>query len=157
MHKSIITLFFAVTAVVAIPATVQKRDPSDKSGKSTMAFACDDTTLPNPGGDQGQGEGGGGIFSTNMQFTDASGQKISPKACTAKDDFCGNCLIEGGGLSSPTNVTGCTNPAAGACSIEFNYKGYDYNSEKGQPKCGHQNSGVEAFSDTKTAICYFDV
>ena len=54
-------------------------------------------------------------------------------------------------------VTGCSNPEAGACSIEFLYNGYDYNAETKEPKYGHQNSGVQAYSDTKTAICYFDV
>lgn len=155
---TIITLLASALAA-AQPTVLQKRDPSDKSGKSTMAFACDDTTLPDPGGEGGTGEGGAGIFSTEMKFKDPSGTEHSPVGCTQVDSggFCYNCLITGGGLSSATNVTGCSNPEAGACSIQFTYGGYDYDSEKGEPKCGHQNSGVQAFSDTKTAICYFDI
>jgi hypothetical protein len=50
-------------------------------------------------------------------------------------------------MRSPAGTSGC--------SIEFSYNGYDYDSQAGQPKCGHQNS-FGPFSDTITAICYFD-
>lgn len=156
MYKSFLINLLAATAITAVPAAIQKRDPSDQSGRATIAFQCSDTTIPNPGGATGEGEGGSGIFSTNLVFTDESGATHAPSGCTEVDGFCDNCLIEGGGLSSATNVTACSNPAGGSCSIEFQYDGYDFNSENSEPYCGHTNS-FEAFGDDKTAICYFNV
>ena len=61
---------------------------------------------------------------------------------TAEDSFCGNSSFTGGGLSLPTNVTGCSNSSADACSTRFHSNSYDFNSETDEPKCGHQNSDV---------------
>lgn len=134
-----------------------KRDPKDKSGKSQFVLNCDGTTIPNPGGAGGEGEGGSSSFSSNLAFN-ANGNKISPSACTDQDGTCSNCLFEGGGLSSATNVTGCWNPIGGkkGCGIKFEYNGVQYDSQAGQDKCGHQ-SGFKPFAFDLSAICYFDV
>lgn len=136
---------------------IVKRDPADKSGNSQFVLNCEGTTIPNPGGTGGEGEGGGSYFSKDLLFN-ANGEKISPSACTDKDSFCSDCLFEGGGLSSATNVTGCWNPPGGkkGCSIEFEYNGQHYDSQAKQDKCGHL-SGFEPFAFDLSAICYFDV
>lgn len=157
MYISALISLLAATAITASPV-VQKRDASDKSGKATIAYECSDTTIPDPGGDEGAGEGGSDIFSTSLVFTDESGTTHSPTACTDFDvtEACGNCLMEGGGLSSATNVTACSNPAGGMCSIQFQYNGYSFDSQNSEPYCGHTNS-FQAFGDDLTAICYFNV
>ncbi|KAJ5180863.1 hypothetical protein N7492_004073 [Penicillium capsulatum] len=134
-----------------------KRDPKDKSGKSQMVLQCEGTTLPQPGGANGEGEGGASYFYSNLVFN-ADGKKINPKGCTKQSSTCDNCLFEGGGLSSPTNVTGCWNPPGGkrGCSIDFQYNGHHYNSQDKQDACGHQ-SGFQPFAFDLSAICYFNV
>lgn len=91
MQKFAILALLASTLVAASPTIIQKRVPSDKSGASTMSFTCDDATIPNPGGASGEGEGGTGLFTTDMKFN-ASGNVIYPSACTTTD-FCYNCLV----------------------------------------------------------------
>lgn len=154
-----ITTLSTATALPPIPRphTLIRRDPSNQSGNSQFVLQCAGITLPNPGGANGEGEGGFGYFYSNLLFN-ANGTKISPSACTDQDSYCSNCLFSGGGLSSATNVTGCWNPPAGesGCSITFAYNGYDYDSQAGQPYCGHQ-SGFEPFSFDLSAICYFNV
>ncbi|KAI1185710.1 hypothetical protein F5B17DRAFT_432297 [Nemania serpens] len=134
-----------------------KRDPSDKSGNSQIAFSCYGLTLPSPGGPDQGGSGGSSYFHSNLGYFHSGSDLIPTAACTDKDSFCSNCIFDDPSLSSPTNVTACWNPPAGTsgCSIEFSYNGYDYDSQASQPKCGHQNS-FGPFSDTITAICYFD-
>lgn len=157
-----ISTVVGLTMASAIPDTAStnnlvRRDPSDKSGTSQIVLNCEGVTLPQPGGANGAGEGGFGYFYSNMLFN-ANGEEIQATGCTETSSTCNNCLFEGGGLSSPTNVTGCWNPPAGqaGCSIEFSYNGYDYDSQASQPYCGHQ-SGFEPFSFDLSAICYFNV
>lgn len=158
----LLSAFTAMGTVAALPQAdsspiMVKRDPKDKSGKSQMVLQCDGTTIPNPGGAGGEGEGGSSYFSKNMKFN-ANGKEIQPKSCKDKDSFCTDCQFEGGGLSSPTNVVGCWNPPGGkkGCSIKFKYNGHDYDSQNKQDKCGHQ-SGFKPFAFDLSAICYFDV
>ncbi|CAL5871687.1 uncharacterized protein PFLUO_LOCUS5940 [Penicillium psychrofluorescens] len=157
----VLSALASLTTVTAIPLSSltkpAKRDPSDESGNSQFVLQCEGVTLPQPGGDGGQGEGGSSYFYDNMLFN-AQGTQIAPDACTSSSSFCSNCIFSGGGLSSATNVTGCWDPIAGSsgCSIEFTYNGYDYNSQNSEPYCGHV-SGFAPFQFDLSAICYFDV
>ncbi|KAJ5095459.1 hypothetical protein NUU61_004815 [Penicillium alfredii] len=158
----ILTTLTTLTAASAIPPTdnalARRGDgPEDKSGNSQFVLQCEGTTVPNPGGAGGEGEGGGSYFNSNMVFN-ANGQKINPEACTQKDSVCDNCLFSGGGLSSPTNVTGCWNPPGGkrGCTIQFMYNGHDYDSDKGDKACGTTNQ-FQPFAFDLSALCYFNV
>ena len=122
-----------------------------------MILGCSGVTVPYPGGEGGQGEGGSSYFTSSLELN-AAGTQVNPDACTELSSTCSNCIFSGGGLSSPTNVTACWNPPSGkgGCSIEFQYNGYDYNSQTSEPKCGHTNS-FAAFQSDLTAVCYFDI
>lgn len=137
--------------------SLARREPGGKSGTSQIVLQCKGVTIPYPGGDGGQGEGGGSYFTSNLLFN-ADGTQISAEACTETSSTCTNCLFSDGRLSSPANVTACWFPPSGesGCSIEFQYNGYDYNSQNSEPKCGHTN-GFSPFSFDLSAICYFDV
>ncbi|TGJ85660.1 hypothetical protein E0Z10_g3123 [Xylaria hypoxylon] len=147
----LLTFTLAATALASpAPSTpIIKRDPSDKSGTSQIAFSCYGLTLPAPGGSGQGGSSGSSYFHSNLGYFHDGSDLIPTAACTDQDSFCSNCLFDDANLSSPTNVTACWNP------IEFSYNGYDYDSQASQPTCGHQNS-FGPFSDTITAICYFD-
>ena len=134
-----------------------KRTPSDRSGNSQMVFDCNAETLPSPGGAGGAGEGGSSQFSDSLLLV-AKGKQIGLAACHKEDEFCSNCLMAGGGLSSATNVSACWFPLGGdkGCSIEFKYNGYHYDSNAKEKKCGHVDK-FEAFSDGLKALCYFDI
>lgn len=144
-------------SAIAPNAQFERRDPSDKSGNTQIAFKCEGETIPNPGGSEGAGEGGSGYFTSSLGMTVDGGDTIYPAGCTSKDSTCDNCIFDDSHLSSPTNVTACWNPPGGqaGCSVEFSYNGYDYDSQNSQPKCGHTNSWGP-FTDTIVAICYFD-
>ncbi|KAI8626330.1 hypothetical protein F5Y19DRAFT_447046 [Xylariaceae sp. FL1651] len=151
--KTIVLVASALTtAVVSSPAprALMARDPSDKSGTSQMAFKCEGLTLPDP-----STNGGSSYFQSSLGLFHNGGDKIYPSACTQEDAFCSNCKFDD--LGSGTNVTACWNPPAGksGCGIEFTFHNYHFNSQNSEPYCGHTNS-FGAFSDTITAICYFN-
>ncbi|KAJ5179294.1 hypothetical protein N7492_002504 [Penicillium capsulatum] len=163
---TIFSILFGLAASVAIPSPeasdsvfLERRTPSDKSGNSQIALNCHATFEPNQGGVSGEGEGGSAQFNQDLIFV-AQGTKITPDACTDVDEgpFCNNCIFSGGGLSSPTNVTGCWNPSGGnkGCSVKFKYNGYDYNTQNKEDVCGHEDS-FEPFQSGLSAVCYFDV
>lgn len=135
------------------------RDPSDKSGNSKMDFVCDQETIPIPGGVGGEGEGGFSQFNSYLKYINAAGTSVAPNSCAneGKASFCYKCAFDIGPSKINTTVEACYNPmgGTGGCTVEFNYKGYDYNSQTKEPKCGHTNS-VEPFSSGLQAICYFD-
>ncbi|KAJ5095138.1 hypothetical protein N7532_007429 [Penicillium argentinense] len=164
VFSAFVTLALATAIPVSEPETgtevdntLTRRDPSDESGNSQFVLQCEGETLPAPGGASGEGEGGSSYFDKNLLFN-AQGAKIEPEACTSDGSTCSNCLFSGGGLSSPTNVTGCWNPPGGqrGCQLSFKYNGYDYDTEKGESKCGHL-SGFKPFAFDLSAVCYFDV
>ena len=136
-----------------------RRDPSDTSGKSRMDFDCGTETIPIPGGPEGEGEGGFSQFNEYLAYLNDAGTSVPPNSCAneGKSSFCFRCAFDIGPQKVNTTVEACWNPIAGAsgCSIEFTYKGYTYNSQTKEPKCGHTNK-LEAFSSDLQAICYFD-
>ncbi|KAI1113576.1 hypothetical protein F5Y14DRAFT_417615 [Nemania sp. NC0429] len=116
MHS---TVAFLLTSALAATTTLaaatpsgplMKRDPSDKSGNSQIAFSCYGLTLPIPGGPNQGGSGGSSYFHSNLGYFHDGSDLIPTAACTDKDSFCSNCLFDDPSLSSPTNVTACWNP-----------------------------------------------
>ncbi|KAI9743748.1 MAG: hypothetical protein M4579_007716, partial [Chaenotheca gracillima] len=79
MHSKIIFSIIAALAATsaASPTIMMKRDPSDKSGNSKLSLECESTTIPNPGGAGGAGEGGTGLFNNLLTFTDPAGTNIA--------------------------------------------------------------------------------
>ncbi|OAQ67673.1 hypothetical protein VFPPC_13560 [Pochonia chlamydosporia 170] len=153
MKSAAILSLLAATAIAS--PTLHGRTPSDKSGKEKIAYDCEDLTIPNPGGAEGQGEGGSGIFTQSLSFIDKDGKNHGAK-CEKSDGVCVKCTLSDG-LPSKIEVNACHFPVAGTCNIDFEYKGYHYDTSKKQPKCGHEGGGFQAFSSSQTAICYFDV
>ncbi|KAI0457604.1 hypothetical protein F5B21DRAFT_501334 [Xylaria acuta] len=102
----------AATALASpAPSTpIIKRDPSDKSGNSQIAFSCYGLTLPVPGDENQGGSGGSSYFHSNLGYFHDGSNLIPTAACTDQDSFCSNCLFNDPSLSSPTNVTACWNP-----------------------------------------------
>lgn len=41
------------------------------------------------------------------------------------------------------------------CSLKFQYNNYPYNTQEGQPYCGHEVS-YPGFEDIGKSICYFN-
>ena len=144
-----------LAALAAASPAIVARTPSDKSGKEQIAYDCEDLTLPNPGGAEGQGEGGVGIFTQSLSFIDKDGKKHGAH-CEKPKGVCADCTITDG-PPSPIKVKACHFAIAGTCNIEFDWKGYHYDTSAKQPKCGHEGGGFQAFSSSQTAICYIDV
>lgn len=153
--KSTILVAVLLSAAFTTASPLEVRTPSDKSGKEQIAYNCQDLTLPNPGGAEGQGEGGTGIFTQSLSFIDKDGKKHGAE-CDKSDSTCVKCTLKDG-LPSPIQVNACHFPIAGTCNIDFEYKGYHYDTSKKQPKCGHEGGGFQAFSSSQTAICYLDI
>jgi hypothetical protein len=114
MYTSPIFLLTSTLAATALaspaPSAIIKRDPSDKSGNSQIAFSCYGLTLPSPGGEGQGGSSGSSYFHSNLGYFHDGSDLIPTAACTDKDAFCSNCIFNDPSLSSPTNVTACWNP-----------------------------------------------
>ena len=165
VHAGVIASIITLAACNPVENThaLVRRTPSDESGKCIMSLECDSETIPQPGGAEGEGEGGFSQFSNTTMFQDSDGKQYPPSSCTndGKDGFCNLCTWSGdnkGTLKDDVTVTACFDAmgGTGGCSIEFNYGGYDYNSQTKEPKCGHSNKGLQAFSSSLQALCYFD-
>ncbi|THX44648.1 hypothetical protein D6D10_00197 [Aureobasidium pullulans] len=94
---------FALASVASFATAV----PSDQSGTAQFALSCSGITVPDV-----VAQSGTSYFTSSLKFfpDGGDGDAIPATACTDESSTCSNCLFEGGGLSSPTNVTGCWNP-----------------------------------------------
>lgn len=94
---------FALACVASFATAV----PSDQSGTAQFALSCSGITVPDV-----VAQSGTSYFTSSLKFfpDGGDGDAIPATACTDESSTCSNCLFEGGGLSSPTNVTGCWNP-----------------------------------------------
>ncbi|THZ27083.1 hypothetical protein D6C91_02398 [Aureobasidium pullulans] len=147
-------LSFSLLALASV-ASFATAVPSDQSGTAQFALSCSGITVPDV-----VAQSGTSYFTSSLKFfpDGGDGDAIPATACTDESSTCSNCLFEGGGLSSPTNVTGCWNPPAGqaGCSVSFQYNGYDFDTQNKQPYCGHKNE-FQPFASDLTALCYFNV
>ena len=102
------TFLFLVSTALANPVLL-KREPSDKSGTSILEFHCSSATIPNPGGANGEGEGGTGLFNADMKFK-IRGTEVKPDSCTEQKGYCSTCTYKGNGLKEDITAKGCNNP-----------------------------------------------
>lgn len=101
-----IMLSFSLLALASV-ASFATAVPSDQSGTAQFALSCSGITVPDV-----VAQSGTSYFTSSLKFfpDGGDGDAIPATACTDESSTCSNCLFEGGGLSSPTNVTGCWNP-----------------------------------------------
>ncbi|KAJ5095069.1 hypothetical protein N7532_007360 [Penicillium argentinense] len=144
-------------------------NPEDQSGNAQVYFSCDTHTYPNPGGANGQGEGGTGISTSSLEVHLPDGTVLTPGDGDCQQD-------SDEGVASYLQVCTLNNPAleaghiiihafyediAGECSMNFSYRGQDYsvNNQDGDPtsSCGWSDGGFEAFGSSLTDVCYFNV
>ncbi|CAC9894366.1 unnamed protein product [Aureobasidium pullulans] len=99
-------LSFSLLALASV-ASFATAVPSDQSGTAQFALSCSGITVPDV-----VAQSGTSYFTSSLKFfpDGGDGDAIPATACTDESSTCSNCLFEGGGLSSPTNVTGCWNP-----------------------------------------------
>ncbi|THZ14869.1 hypothetical protein D6C89_09974 [Aureobasidium pullulans] len=138
---------FALASVASFATAV----PSDQSGTAQFALSCSGITVPDV-----VAQSGTSYFTSSLKFfpDGGDGDAIPATACTDESSTCSDCLFEGGGLSSPTNVTGCWNPPTslhpdplfetGGSGLRDHLSG------------GHKN-GFQPFASDLTALCYFNV
>lgn len=101
-----VMLSFSLLALASV-ASFATAVPSDQSGTAQFALSCSGITVPDV-----VAQSGTSYFTSSLKFfpDGGDGDAIPATACTDESSTCSNCLFEGGGLSSPTNVTGCWNP-----------------------------------------------